>query len=429
MSTYSNLSVELIGTGEQDGTWGSTTNVNFGTALEEAIVGTVDQAVSTGDTTLSWSTSSNATQVARHLRLNLTGSAGGSGNLIIPTTAAGGANTFTKSYIINNASNTAITVKTASGSGVLVPAGKSACVYADGTNVDYAIDYLSGSVLSSDVDINGGTIDNTTIGASTASTGAFTTLSASSTVSGTGFSTYLASPPAIGGSSAAAGAFTTLSASSTVSGTGFSTYLASPPAIGGTSAGAGSFTTLSASSTVSGTGFSTYLASPPAIGSSAPAAGAFTTLSATSTVSGSGFSNFASLNNYSPFVNSTEKVTVSATAATGTINYDTDTQSVLYYTSAAAGDWTVNFRDSSGTSLDSVLAVGEAITLVHLVTITGSEYRNTTVQVDGSSITPEWQGGSAPTEGNANSIDSYTYTIIKTGSAAFTILAALTQFA
>ena len=137
----------------------------------------------------------------------------------------------------------------------------------------------------------------------------------------------------------------------------------------------------------------------------------------------------AGLSDYSTFVNSTEKVTVAATAATGTINYDTNTQSVVYYTSAAAGDWTVNFRASSGASLDSVLAVGEAITLVHLVTLTGAEYRNTVVQVDGVGITPEWQGGSAPTEGNINSIDSYSYTIIKTGSAAFTILAALTQFA
>jgi hypothetical protein len=84
---------------------------------------------------------------------------------------------------------------------------------------------------------------NGTVGATTANTGAFTTLSASSTVSGTGFTTYLASPPAIGGTAAAAGAFTTLSASSTVSGTGFSTYLASPPAIGGTAAAAGTFTT------------------------------------------------------------------------------------------------------------------------------------------------------------------------------------------
>ena len=135
------------------------------------------------------------------------------------------------------------------------------------------------------------------------------------------------------------------------------------------------------------------------------------------------------LNTYATFVNSTEKVTVSATAATGTINYDTDTQSVIYYTSNAAADWTINFRAASGTTLNSKLAIGEAITLVHLVTIGGAEYRNTVVQVDGSSITPEWQGGSAPTEGNANSIDSYTYTIIKTGDAAFTILAALVQFA
>jgi len=137
----------------------------------------------------------------------------------------------------------------------------------------------------------------------------------------------------------------------------------------------------------------------------------------------------ALLSDYSNFVNSTEKVTVSATAATGTINYDTGTQSVVYYTSAAAGDWTVNFRHSSGATLNSKMDTGEAITLVHLVTLTGAEYRNTTVQVDGTGITPEWQGGSAPTAGNTNSIDSYTYTIIKTGDAAFTILAALVQFA
>tara|TARA_R110002124_G_scaffold209680_2_gene376220 strand:+ start:1185 stop:2204 length:1020 start_codon:yes stop_codon:yes gene_type:complete len=216
MSTYSNLSVELIGTGEQDGTWGNTTNANLGTALEEAIVGTVSQAVGTGDTTLTWSVSSNATQVARHLRLNLTGSAGGSGNLIIPTTAAGGANTFTKSYIINNASNTAITVKTASGSGVLVPAGKSSSVYADGTNVVYAVDYHSGSVISGDVTITGGTINGTQIGNATPSTGAFTTLAASSTVSGTGFTARFATPGPIGNTSASTGNFTTLGATGNV---------------------------------------------------------------------------------------------------------------------------------------------------------------------------------------------------------------------
>ena len=383
MSTYSNLSIELIGTGEQDGTWGTTTNVNLGTALEEAIVGTVDLVVTTGTNTPAWSASSNATQVPRHLRINLTGSAGGTGDLVVPTLSGG------KNYYIKNSSDTAITVKTTSGSGILVPAGKSMSLYQDGTNVVEAANYSASYTIAS------GVIDNTTIGASTATTGAFTTLSATSTFGGAGVDAKFDSPPAIGSSAAGTGAFTTLSASSTVSGTGFSTYLASPPAIGG----------------------------------SAPAAGAFTTLSATSTVSGAGFNNFALLNNYSPFINSTEIVTVAATAATGTINYDTDTQSVLYYTSAAAGDWTVNFRDSSGATLDSVLATGEAITLVHLVTLTGAEYRNTVVQVDGVGITPEWQGGAAPTVGNINSIDSYSYTIIKTGSAAFTILAALTQFA
>jgi hypothetical protein len=96
-----------------------------------------------------------------------------------------------------------------------------------------------------------------------------------------------ATPQPIGSSTASSGAFTTLSASSTVSGTGFSTYLASPPAIGGTAAAAGSFTTLSASSTVSGNGFSTYLASPPAIGTTTAAAGKFTSLEATGQYKGS----------------------------------------------------------------------------------------------------------------------------------------------
>lgn len=144
------------------------------------------------------------------------------------------------------------------------------------------IRFGSEGVYAATLNANG--LDNTRVGAGTAASGAFTTLAASSTVSGTGFSTYLASPPAIGGSAAAAGSFTTLSASSTVSGTGFSTYLASPPAIGGSSAAAGSFTTLSASSTVSGTGFSTYLASPPAIGGTSPAAGKFTGVTATGSV-------------------------------------------------------------------------------------------------------------------------------------------------
>lgn len=129
------------------------------------------------------------------------------------------------------------------------------------------------------------------------------------------------------------------------------------------------------------------------------------------------------------FTNVVEPATVSATAATGTINYDVTTQSVLYYTSDAAANWTVNFRASSGTSLDTAMATGETMTVTFLVTQGATPYYNNVVQVDGSSVTPKYQGGSAPTSGNASGIDIYTYTVIKTGSAAFTVLASQTQFA
>jgi hypothetical protein len=124
-----------------------------------------------------------------------------------------------------------------------------------------------------------------------------------------------------------------------------------------------------------------------------------------------------------------EKTTVSATAATGTINFDVTTQALLYYTTNASGDWTLNIRGDGSNSLDSIMDTGETITIVHMVTIGGSEYRNSAVQVDGSGVTPEWAGGEAPTEGNTNSIDVYTYSVIKTGSATFKVLAAQTQFA
>jgi hypothetical protein len=124
-----------------------------------------------------------------------------------------------------------------------------------------------------------------------------------------------------------------------------------------------------------------------------------------------------------------EVATISATAATGTINYDVTTQSVLYYTSNASANWTVNFRGSSGTSLNTIMATGESLSVTFLVTQGSTAYYNSAIQVDGSSVTPKWQGGTAPTTGNASSIDSYTYVILKTGSAAFTVLATQTKFA
>jgi len=214
-STYStNLGIELITTGEQAGTWGATTNTNLGTLIEQAISGYTSQAITDGaDTTITIPNGSSG--VARNMYLQLTGTLTAARNLIVPSNR--------KLYFIHN--NTvggfAVTVKVSGQTGVSVPNGAKTVLVSNGTDVVDALSYISSFQTTS--------------------------LVVSSSVSGTGFTNYLASPAPIGGTSPAAGAFTDLSSSNTVSGTGFSTYLASPPAIGGTAPAAGSFTTVTVS--------------------------------------------------------------------------------------------------------------------------------------------------------------------------------------
>ena len=131
----------------------------------------------------------------------------------------------------------------------------------------------------------------------------------------------------------------------------------------------------------------------------------------------------------SKFVNALEGVTVAAIAAASTINYDVTTQSVLYYTSNATANWTVNFRASSGTSLNTVMAIGESVTVVFAVTQGTTAYYNNAITIDGASITPKYQAATAWASGNTSGIDVYTYTIIKTASATYTVLASQSQFA
>ena len=126
--------------------------------------------------------------------------------------------------------------------------------------------------------------------------------------------------------------------------------------------------------------------------------------------------------------NIAEPSTVSATAATGTINYDVTTQSVLYYTSNASANWTVNFRGSSGTSLNTLMATNDTIAVTFMVTQGSTAYYNNAYQIDGTTVTPKWAGGTAPTSGNASGIDVYNYVITKTASATYTVLASQTQF-
>lgn len=113
-----------------------------------------------------------------------------------------------------------------------------------------------------------------------------------------------------------------------------------------------------------------------------------------------------------------ERTTVSATAATGTVNFDASTQGVLYYTTNASGNWTLNVRGNSSTTLNSILTVGDAITVSFLVTNGSTAYYQTAFNIDGttSGVTLEYSGGTVPASGNASSIDVYTYTIVKTAA-------------
>ena len=371
-STYSALKIELIGTGEQSGTWGATTNTNLGdAALGEAITGSADVDFATAADVTVTLTNVNTTQTARNLRLNITESSTGVGyvgNLIL-----GSGCQIEKFYLINNTGTGAKTVKNTSGTGISVPAGKATLVFNNGTNVVDAATYLSSLTLGSALPVtSGGTGATSNAGTAFALKGANADIT-----SLTGLTTALAVP--YGGSGAA-----------TLTGV------------------------------LKGNGTSAFTAATAGTDYVAP--GTATTFTALQTFNGS--SSVGALKT----LNINEPATVSATAATGTINFDVTTQSVLYYTTNASGNFTLNFRGSSGTTLNTIMTTGDSICVSFLCTNGATAYYNSAVQVDGSSVTPKYQGGTAWTSGNASSIDAYNFVIVKTGSAAFTILTSQTKF-
>ena len=165
-STYSDLKFELIATGEQSGTWGTTTNTNLGTAIEEAITGSADVTFSSGTVTLTL-TDTNGTQTARNLRLNLTGTSGGAQDLVVPA--------IEKQYIVNNGCADAITVKVSGQTGVAVPAGKTMILFNNGTDVVDAVTHLSSLTLGTDLAIAQGGTGASTADAALTNLGATTT--------------------------------------------------------------------------------------------------------------------------------------------------------------------------------------------------------------------------------------------------------------
>ena len=355
-SAYStDLKLELMVTGENSGTWGDKTNTNLN-LVQQAIAGYEAIDVASADVTLAMT---NATlSNARNMVLNLTGTLAATRVVNVP-------DGIEKTYIVADSTTRAgytLTIKTVSGTGVTIPAGKTVLVFSDGTNVVdvfFMKDLVEDTTpqLGGDLDANGNNI-------------------------------LIDSGNFIGDENG-------------LEQVKFATTASAVNELTVTNAATGNAPEVSAT-------------------------GGDTNVDLNLTPKGIGRTTF---NGQGKIQSVAEKVTTEATAATGTVNYDVLTQAVWNFTTDASANWTLNVRGDGSNSLDSIMDTGESITVAHIVSQGGTAYYNSAFTIDGSSVTPEWQGGAAPAAGNVSSLDTYTYTIIKTASATFTVLAAQTQFA
>lgn len=380
MATYT-TSLRLVQPSVGDVNWGTTVNNGLTALVDSAIAGTVTIIVGSTDYTLSSNNGGADEARAAVLRLEPGGGVGAR-FIIVPA--------LSKLYVVSNNTGFIQSVSTSGSGGIAVPNGATVYLRCDGTNVVEALNYFGSLTLGAALPIaSGGTGSTTLAGANIPVTTVSNTFTAAQTFR-------------------AANAVR-----SEVAETQDAVVVA------GRAGGASSYavtltpTTLTANRT---------LTLPDATDTVA-VLGVAQTFTATQTFNGS-TSTLAMV-----LTDAAEKVTISATAATGTVNYDVTTQSVLYYTTNASANWTVNFRASTGTTLNAAMATGQSVTVAFLVTQGATAYYNNVVQVDGVSFTPKWQGGTAPIAGSVSSIDAYSYTIIKTGAATFTVLAAQTRFA
>jgi hypothetical protein len=123
-----------------------------------------------------------------------------------------------------------------------------------------------------------------------------------------------------------------------------------------------------------------------------------------------------------------ENVTVSATAATGIVNLDTMSQSILYYTTNASGNWTLNIRGSGSVTFNSLIGVGQSASVAFMATQGTTAFIHSALTIDGVSVTPRWQNGVPPTSGSVSSIDVYTFSIVKTANETYTVFGSVSRF-
>ena len=123
----------------------------------------------------------------------------------------------------------------------------------------------------------------------------------------------------------------------------------------------------------------------------------------------------------------TAAISTSILGSSNPINVDLGDSNVYYYTAPATNDWILNFRSSASQTLNDFLSIGESLTIAIISTQGSTAYKNSSIQIDGIAVIPKYYGGITPT-GNANSLDVYTYVIIKTGNAAYTVLVSQSQY-
>jgi len=399
-STYTDLGLELMATGENAGTWGTKTNANLN-LVEQITGGYLEVSIAGGVQSTPLDVSDGAlTGKAQNRIIKFTGTITGNQTVTLPVL-------MENFYIIENATTGVYTVelKALTGSGATVTWGTAdkgwKILYADGVATNTGIYDTGFSTSAGDVTLTGTqTLTNKTL-----TTPIITSLSNSGTVT------------------IPSGADTLVARTSTDTLT--NKTLTAPKIVTNIlDSGGNKLFVL----TATGSAVNEFTIANAATGG-APniiVSGDDTNIDFNITPKGIGRATF---NGQGKIQSVAEKVTTEATAATGTVNYDVLTQAVWNFTTNAGANWTLNVRGDGSNSLDSIMDTGESITVAHIVSQGATAYYNSAFQIDGGSVTPEWQGGAAPTEGNASSLDTYSYTIIKTASATFTVLASLTQFA